>query len=219
MKKIILLSLSIMFSLLLSGCYLDDVSDYEYGIPSEEELARHQIWETYYDYEEIYLDKNLYDFEDIDWIEVLKQSPSFRRFYKEMDDYSFLVTVFVNTRQYLHNNYYRIQIDYSDQTTGYGTGFEVPFFDYSEIYETLYRDGFTLVFNHTELVFTTYMDDLITLEYGDTEISDSSGRENTFDFEFGSVRVTPKPLGYEIEVDNEIFFVYDMEIFPENDNQ
>lgn len=217
MKKFILSLTLIVFGFLLAGCYLDDVTDMEYGTPSEEELARHQIWLDYHSHETIYLDKNLYDMENIDWLEVFSQDPSFRKLYTEMGEYNFLIYVFVNTHQYLQNGYYNVQLEYHDQSTGYSSGYEIPIIDYSKDYETLYYEEFELTIDGKELHFETFMNDTIKLTYDNNTIYESHNQETEYTYDFGQIKITPIPLGYEIMLNNDVFFVYDMEIFAKND--
>jgi hypothetical protein len=216
MKRVILLLIGAILSMTLSGCYLDDINDQTYGTITEDELLRHQVWETYYVHEDTYFDENLYDTDDIDWIEVLRQNPSFRRFMDEMGDYSFLVEVYVNKHQYLHLGYYRIQLHYDDQSTGYGTSYEIPILDYGETYDTIYYKSVTLQVDGSNFLFETMMSDTVKLTY-ESNVTHQTIDSTIYRFPLDNDTLTIKkvPLGYELELNGDIIFVYDMEIFDE----
>jgi hypothetical protein len=214
MKRFITLIITVLLSISLSGCYLDDINDQEYGTVTEEELLRHGIWEAYYEHEETYLDKNLYDIDNIDWIEVLSQNPSFRRLLEEMGEYSFLIEVYENKQQYLHRGYYRIQLHYNDLSTGYGTAYEIPILDYAETYDELYYETVTLEIDGKTFLFETTSSNTVKMTY-DANVTYQTIHSNIYTFPLDTDTLTIKkvPLGYELELNGTIVFVYDMKIF------
>lgn len=214
MKKIILFLISVLLSVTLSGCYLDDINDQKYGEITEGELERQLIWEAFYVPEETYLDKNLYDIDNIDWIEVLSQNPSFRTFLDEMGEYRFLIEVYVSNRQYLHLGYYQIQLHYNDLSTGYGVAYEIPILDYGETYEHIYYEDVTIQINGKDFLFETTMSDTVVMTYNDDVFYETIHSDiYTFPLETDTLTIKKVPLGYEVEHNHEIYFVYDMEIF------
>lgn len=214
--RVIKVLIVLLFIFTLSGCYMKEINGQRYSTPTEEELVRNQIWETYYDHEEVYLDKNLYGFDDIDWINVLSQNQSFRNLLDEMGDYAFLITVFENTQQYHDLGYYRIQIHYDDQVNGYGTGFEVPILDYSETYVNRSEVEVTIHVDGKEVRVVTETDGRVVVTYNQEDTTFVLKEINSsvlHEFEFGFLEIITVPLGYEILLNGEIYFVYDNDIF------
>lgn len=216
MKRTMILIIGVLLTFSLSGCYLDDINDQEYGTLTEEERQRHLIWEAFYEHEETYLDKNLYDIDNIDWIEVLSQNPSFRRLLDEMGEYSFLIDVYENKQQYLDRGYYRIQLHYNDISTGYGSSYEIPILDYSETYDTIYYENVTIQVDGTDFLFETTLSDTIKITYDDNVTYETIYSDiYTFPLSTDTLTIKKVPLGYELELNGDIVFVYDMKIFSD----
>lgn len=197
-----------MITLVLQGCYLEPVSNYDYYSNRDAENERIQLFEHYFDTDEVYFDSNIHDENSIDWYQFLEQDDSFKEFKDVFFDYLFLTDI----QDYnfdCSSELTSLTFRYNDQSHGYNLSISVRCINQVENYDHSYMAEATLTFAGKDLIVETKDKDVIKVTY-DNEIKTVTVDERvSLEFNELSFTITPVPLGYELSINNNTHFIYD----------
>lgn len=211
MKKGLLVTILLALLVVLQGCYLEPISNYEYYTEREEEELRIDIYEQYYDINQVFFDTAIHDEDDMDWIEFLKQDSSFKRFTEEFSEYMFLIEIDADGF-HCNNETSSINLIYNDISHGYHDSIHVECINIPSMYDNIYEREASITVNDTTYWIMTRQNNQVEITNGITIQAQEISTLSTFVFDDQVIAVQKVPLGYRVSLDDQTLYIYDYSV-------